>query len=103
MDATECIGLAAGVLTLAAHVPQICKTWRSKKAVDISPGMYLAMVLGTVLWLVYGICRGAAAIIVANAVGLALTGLMLGLTLSYGRRNAKRSSGPHGEPGSGET
>ncbi len=85
MDVAEYIGLAAGTLTLTAHIPQICKTWHSKKADDISLGMYLLMVLGTCLWLIYGIIRGAAAIIVANAVGLALTGLMLGFKFCFGR------------------
>lgn len=83
----EYVGLAAGTLTTAAYVPQVYKTWRTKAVEDISLAMYVSMSLGITLWLVYGLLHSAAAVIIANAVGLVLVGCMLRLKLKYEKRN----------------
>jgi MtN3 and saliva related transmembrane protein len=82
----ECIGLAAGTLTTAAYLPQVCKTWRTKAVGDISLVMYTSMFLGVLLWLIYGILRGAPAVIAANALSLLLVGGMLRMKIKYGQR-----------------
>lgn len=48
------IGFIAAILTTVAFVPQILKAWKSRKADDISLGMYCVFTLGVALWLVYG-------------------------------------------------
>ena len=45
---------------------------------DLSMGMLAALTTGLCLWLVYGIIRGDAVIIAANAVGAALAGTVFG-------------------------
>lgn len=94
----EYIGLAAGTLTTAAYLPQVYRTWRTKAVGDISLVMYTSMTLGVLLWLVYGICIQAPAVIAANSVSLALVGGMLRLKIVYGRRDkaaqASQQSGP---------
>lgn len=82
----EYIGLAAGALTTAAYLPQVYKTWRTKAVGDISLIMYSAMTLGLSLWLVYGICLRAPAVIIANAASLLLVGWMLRMKIVYERR-----------------
>lgn len=77
MDSTALIGLCAGTLTTMAFVPQVVKTWRSGVARDISVIMSLLFTLGVFLWLVYGIALHALPIIVANAVTLTLSALIL--------------------------
>jgi hypothetical protein len=47
-------GLAAALCTTASFVPQVVKTWKTRSTADISLGMYLVLVFGTVLWLAYG-------------------------------------------------
>lgn len=81
----EYIGLAAGTLTTAAYLPQVYRTWRTKAVGDISRTMYTSMTLGVLLWLVYGICLQAPAVIAANSVSLALVGGMLRLKIKYGK------------------
>jgi len=66
------IGLAAGVCTTIAFVPQAVKTWQTKSAKDLSLGMYLLFCWGTLLWLIYGILIASLPIILANAVTLLL-------------------------------
>ena len=84
----EYIGLAAGALTTAAYLPQVYKTWRTKAVGDISLVMYSSMTFGVFLWLVYGICLGAPAVIIANAVSLLLVAWMLRMKIVYTRRQA---------------
>jgi len=86
----EYIGLAAGTLTTAAYLPQVYKTWRTRAVGDISRTMYTAMTLGVFLWLVYGVCIQAPAVIAANTVSLALVGGMLRLKIKYGRETPKQ-------------
>lgn len=81
MDSTAIIGLCAGTLTTIAFVPQALKTWRSGMARDISLVMSLLFTLGVSLWLVYGIALHALPIIVANAITLSLSGLILAMKI----------------------
>jgi MtN3 and saliva related transmembrane protein len=71
------LGSVAGVLTTLSFVPQVIKTWRTRKADDISLGMLLLFTLGVALWGVYGVIIGAAPVIVANGVTLVLAFVMV--------------------------
>ena len=75
------LGGVAGVLTTLSFVPQVIKTWRTRKADDISLGMLLLFSLGVALWGVYGVIIGAAPVIVANGVTLVLAFVMVILKL----------------------
>ena len=70
---TNTLGLIAGVLTTAALIPQVVKTWKSRQAKDISLGMFAIFSAGVFLWLLYGIRLEAWPIILANGVTLLLS------------------------------
>lgn len=80
----DVIGLAAGSLTTLAFLPQVFKVWRTRSAQDLSLGMYLAFTVGVALWLAYGVLLHAWPIVLANAVTLALAGLILVFKLRQG-------------------
>lgn len=94
LNIVEYVGLAAGSLTTAAYLPQVYRTWRSKAVEDISLTMYCSMTLGVFLWLVYGICLQAPAVILANGVSLVLVGWMLRMRLKYARDRGKAPRDP---------
>ena len=71
------IGIAAAILTTTAFAPQAIKVWRTRSTRDVSLAMFLLMVTGIVLWLVYGLLIGDLPLIVANAVTLLLAGAIL--------------------------
>jgi MtN3 and saliva related transmembrane protein len=75
------LGSVAGVLTTLSFVPQVIKTWRTRKADDISLGMLLLFTLGVALWGVYGVIIGAAPVIATNGVTLVLAVVMVILKL----------------------
>lgn len=82
--AIKLLGFAAATCTTAAYAPQFIKVWKTRSARDISLGMFLVMVLGLALWLVYGLLSGDAPLVAANAVTMVLAGGILFMKLKYG-------------------
>lgn len=80
---TELIGVFAAVLTTAAFVPQVYKTYRTKSVGELSLGMYLVFLTGIILWLVYGILLHSFAIILANSVTGILVIILIYFILRY--------------------
>lgn len=66
------LGFLAGLLTTAGFVPQLWKSYRTKKVEDVSLVQPLILLTGMSLWLTYGILLGDPAIIAANAVSMTL-------------------------------
>jgi MtN3 and saliva related transmembrane protein len=79
-------GYAAAILTTCSFIPQVWKTFRSRDVSGISLGMYLVFATGVGLWLVYGVVKQDWPIVAANAVTLALAGMVLAMKLRY-RKN----------------
>ena len=77
MSGVTLIGFLAAFCTTLAYVPQVVKTWRTRSTDDLSLHMYLLMVTGLALWLVYGLAVGDAPLIASNATTLALAGSIL--------------------------
>ncbi|HWY60361.1 MAG TPA: SemiSWEET transporter [Rhizomicrobium sp.] len=84
MHAISYIGAAAAVCTTLAYLPQVIRAWRTRSTHDVSLKMYILMVMGTVLWLAYGVALMDWPLIAANAVSLVFTGSILFLKLRYG-------------------
>lgn len=76
-------GYAAALLTTVAFVPQALKSWRTRDLSGVSLTMYGLFTLGVALWLIYGLLLDSWPIIAANAVTLALAGLVLALKLTH--------------------
>lgn len=80
------IGLAAGLLTTTAFIPQVWKIYRTKSGKDISARMFSLFSAGIVLWLVYGVLLQSVPLILSNAVTLVLSLTIIGLKLRYRER-----------------
>ena len=46
-------GAAAGVLSVAAFVPQAWRIYRRRSAGDVSLAMYITLIVASVLWMFY--------------------------------------------------
>lgn len=79
----ETIGFAAALLTSLAFAPQVVKTWRTKRAGDLSRVTLIAQSTGVALWIVYGVSIGSAPVIASNAVTLALMLVLVWFKLRY--------------------
>ncbi|WP_420560036.1 SemiSWEET transporter [Tepidicaulis sp.] len=84
MDHITLIGMSAGTLTTLAFLPQVVRAWRTRSTADVSLLMFLAMCLGIVLWLIYGLLAGDMPLIVANSITLVLAGAILVAKFRFG-------------------
>lgn len=73
----DLIGYIVASLTTLAFAPQALKSWRSRDLSGISLGMYSLFTLGVGLWFIYGLLIDSSPIILANAITLCLSGLVL--------------------------
>jgi len=79
----QIIGFIAGILTTVAVLPQLMKSWKTKKVMDISPFMFVLLLRGIGLWVVYGIIKNDYPIILTNGISFLLNSSMLLLMLLY--------------------
>ena len=86
--AIDLLGFAAGVLTTIAFLPQVWHSWSTRDLSGISLRMYSLFSLGTLLWLIYGICVASWPIAMANGFTLLLASIVLALKITAGRGSA---------------
>ncbi len=80
------VGIIAAVCTTTGFIPQIIRGIRTKKLEDISPVMYVLLIIGLSLWLSYGVHLKDVIIIAANAAALVLSVFILILRYKYMRQ-----------------
>ena len=68
----EIVGFIAASFTTFAFVPQVFKIWKNRNISGVSISMYVIMLIGISMWLLYGFLIKSLAVIVANIV----TGLL---------------------------
>jgi MtN3 and saliva related transmembrane protein len=83
MGALEILGLIAGTITSITFLPQVIKVWQTKSAKDLSLMMLLLLMLGVILWLIYGLILMNVAIIYTNSMVLAMSLILLFFKLKY--------------------
>jgi MtN3 and saliva related transmembrane protein len=83
MDLINILGLTAAMLTTGAFVPQVIKTWKSRKAKDVSLEMLVLFCTGSFLWMVYGLLIKSVPVSLANLGTLLLNLTILWLKIKY--------------------
>ncbi len=82
----DTFGFIAAFLTTIAFLPQVIKTWRTKKAEDVSVVMLLTFIIGLLFWIVYAIKSNAFPVLIANIVTFIFNVTILILKLIYGKK-----------------
>ncbi len=80
IDYLGLVGVVSGSLTF---VPQVYKAWKSRSVGDLSMWMIMILIANVSIWLVYGIVRNDFPMILANAVIMSLSLLMLYFKLTF--------------------
>ena len=71
------LGFVAGFLTVSSFLPQVVRTWRTKRTADLSFGMVVLLVTSASLWILYGVVRRDWPVIATNTGVVSLTGVLL--------------------------
>jgi len=82
MDYIQIIGLVAAVLTTAANIPQTYKIIKTKSTKDISVLTYSMLIVGFILWVVYGVIREDYPVLIANSISVLVCSTILFLKFS---------------------
>ena len=83
IDFYEIIGLIAAFLTTAAFLPQVFKTYKTKDTSGLSLSMFIALFVGIVLWLIYGIHLKSLPMILANSITAVSSFYLILMKLKY--------------------
>ena len=82
------IGLIGNILVLGGYLPQIFKTWKTKKAEDISIMMWVYYFIGDLFLLVYSIMTNDLVFTILFAFFTVGNAILIILTKKYGRGHA---------------
>ena len=85
MILSEVFGSAAALLSTGAFIPQVLKTWQSKKAEDVSYVLLVAFCSGCFCWIIYGYMTKAYAVLIANSITFTLNLLILSMKFVFER------------------
>lgn len=83
IDTITLVGLSATACILISQIPEILRALKLKETRDLSWGMIVLLIAGTVLWLIYGLLKTDNIIILANSIMLGLLLILLILKLKY--------------------
>lgn len=81
MNHLDALGFLAGVLTTIAFLPQVARTWRTRKTDDLSLVMLVMLTVGVGLWIIYGVLIGSLPLIASNGITFFLILFILGVKI----------------------
>lgn len=76
-------GLIAGLIEICIVLPQLYKTFKTKKVEDVAVFTWVLFVTSNTLWLLYGIFTHDAVVVAVNTFNIAKNSLMLVLIYRY--------------------
>lgn len=79
----EVLGYLAAILTTSSFLPQLLRIIRTRHTKDISLWMYLVLVSGIILWIVYGYITRSWPVVGANIITLAIATAILVFKIRY--------------------
>ncbi len=77
------VGIGAGILTSLSMLPQLVKTFKEKKAEDLSLVMIFVLMSGMGGWIWYGFLKNDLPIIITNLFSFILNTILLFFRLKY--------------------
>lgn len=79
------IGFMATGFAVASSIPQIRKAKRTKKSEDLSIRFIVVLIIGLLLWVVYGIGKRDIVLILGNSIAVSLNSYLLFLKIKYSK------------------
>jgi MtN3 and saliva related transmembrane protein len=83
---TNLVGYTGMVVGISLMLPQIVKSYRTKKADDLSIAMLALYFFSSLLWLIYGILIDTIPGIIANAAALVISVVQIRFKIRYSRK-----------------
>jgi MtN3 and saliva related transmembrane protein len=68
----EYLGYFAGTLTVLSFLPQVYRSWQTRRTGDLSMGMFMLLIAASSLWMVYGVLNRDWPVVLTNGGMVAL-------------------------------
>ena len=81
----EVFGYFAAILTTLAFLPQLIKTFKTKKAEDVSLITLIMFLTGVLSWIIYGYKISSTPILIANVITFILNLLILIFKINFAK------------------
>jgi MtN3 and saliva related transmembrane protein len=79
----EYVGLAGAFLSAITFIPQVIRAWQTKSVGDLSLLMLLIVFTSVIVWLIYGFYLHLVPVIIANAIILILSVVLLYFKVTF--------------------
>jgi len=79
----------ATLCVVSSYIPQIIKGYKTKSLKDISLGFLSVIIVGTVLWIFYGLLNQDAIFLLANSIILIFAIWLTSMKIMYEKKPAK--------------
>ena len=79
----DIIGYLGGFFITISFIPQVIKSYKTKRVEDISFLMILFSIIGTIFWLIYGLMKQSMPLILTNIIFGVIVLLQIYLKLRY--------------------
>jgi len=83
---SDIFGYLGTLLNVIMLVPQVVRTWKTKRTKDLSFATLLIFLLACVSWILYGIEKSAIPVIIANVVVGTMNIILIIIKLKYPKR-----------------
>jgi MtN3 and saliva related transmembrane protein len=83
MTLVEAIGHFGAFLSSVTFIPQVYKTWQTKRVADLSLTMLFIVLTSTAVWLVYAFSLMLWPVIIANSIICVLSLLLIYFKLTF--------------------
>ena len=79
----DIIGYLGGIFIMVSFVPQVIKSYKTKRVEDLSLWMIVATFVGTVFWILYGYLINSKPVLIMNIIFGFVVLFQLFLKLKY--------------------
>ncbi len=86
----DIFGFIAAALTTVAFLPQVIKTWLTKRGDDVSMTMLILFITGLLFWIIYAVQTNSKPVLIANIITFILNMIILILKLIYEDKNSNK-------------
>lgn len=87
MSWLDLLGYFAGIFTLLNMFPQVIKTYKVKRAEDVSFLLIITYAVSMLLWVVYAYFINSWPIIITNGISFFVSLFQLGLMIRYSKKS----------------
>lgn len=85
------LGYFAGSLTVVSFVPQVYRSWQTRRTGDLSMSMFALLITASSLWMVYGAFNRDWPVILTNGGMVALNVALAVAKVRFGRGDQPRA------------